>query len=191
MIGGLSFGDVAKFGKSAVSRTARELQDVGQAILPEAKQIAMEFAVDEIKQQVKGGRRKRGAGINDDLLKVQKGLHQVGSVFNVLGLPNPADVGQEIGESIGKPLRKAIKGYGRKKGQASLTHSGDLDFTTKRGDLVYHEKGRDVKKSKQPYSGGLAGDKRKVRGEIVKKVMREKGLSLPQASKYVKEHGLA
>jgi hypothetical protein len=29
-----------------------------------------------------------------------------------------------------------------------------------------------------------------ARGEIVKKVMREQGLSLPQASKYVKEHGL-
>ena len=34
------------------------------------------------------------------------------------------------------------------------------------------------------------GKKSSVRGAIVKKVMREKGLSLPQASKYVKEHGL-
>jgi hypothetical protein len=29
-----------------------------------------------------------------------------------------------------------------------------------------------------------------ARNLVVKKVMREKGLSLPQASKYVKEHGL-
>jgi hypothetical protein len=34
------------------------------------------------------------------------------------------------------------------------------------------------------------GKKPSARGEIVKKVMREQGLSLPQASKYVKEHGL-
>jgi len=34
------------------------------------------------------------------------------------------------------------------------------------------------------------GKKSSARGAIVKKVMREKGLSLPQASKYVKEHGL-
>ena len=34
------------------------------------------------------------------------------------------------------------------------------------------------------------GRKPSARGEIVKKVMREQGLSLPQASKYVKEHGL-
>jgi len=36
----------------------------------------------------------------------------------------------------------------------------------------------------------LGGRKPSARGEIVKKVMREQGLSLPQASKYVKEHGL-
>lgn len=36
-----------------------------------------------------------------------------------------------------------------------------------------------------------AGKKRSsARGEIVKRIMREKGLSLPQASKYVKEHNL-
>lgn len=34
------------------------------------------------------------------------------------------------------------------------------------------------------------GKKPSARGAIVKKVMREQGLSLPQASKYVKEHGL-
>jgi hypothetical protein len=34
------------------------------------------------------------------------------------------------------------------------------------------------------------GRKPSARGEIVKKVMREQGLSLPQASKYVKERGL-
>ena len=35
-----------------------------------------------------------------------------------------------------------------------------------------------------------AGKKKSARGELVKRVMREKGLSLPQASKYVKEHNL-
>ena len=40
-----------------------------------------------------------------------------------------------------------------------------------------------------PYLG-QGGKKPSVRGAIVKKVMAEHGLSLPQASKYVKEHGL-
>ena len=37
---------------------------------------------------------------------------------------------------------------------------------------------------------GCGGRKPSARGAIVKKVMAERGLSLPQASKYVKEHGL-
>ena len=41
-----------------------------------------------------------------------------------------------------------------------------------------------------PYLGQGSGKKPSVRGAIVKKVMAEHGLSLPQASKYVKEHGL-
>ena len=43
-----------------------------------------------------------------------------------------------------------------------------------------------------PSYGGAScgGRKPSARGEIVKKVMREQGLSLPQASKYVKENGL-
>jgi len=231
MVGGLSLGDVKNFGKSVASRTLGELKDVGNAILPEAKQIAKELAVDAIKKQVGKGRRgrpkKSGAGAYEDLLKVQKGLRTVGSVFNVVGLPNPADIGEPIGEAIGKPLRKAIRGYGRKKGSKSKTHKGELDYTTKKGDLVYHQKGKYVRKSDLPYtttggysfadlgkdlglqdvgkeivkdmikssiSGGaksVGADKRRARGEIVKKIMKEKGLSLPQASKYVKEHGLA
>jgi hypothetical protein len=43
-------------------------------------------------------------------------------------------------------------------------------------------------KSLQSVRGGKNG--RSARAEIVKKVMKEKGLSLPQASKYVKENGL-
>jgi hypothetical protein len=38
--------------------------------------------------------------------------------------------------------------------------------------------------------GAKAGDKRSARAAVVKRVMAEQGLSLPMASKYVKEHGL-
>jgi hypothetical protein len=40
------------------------------------------------------------------------------------------------------------------------------------------------------YTGEGRKGKGSARGEIVKKIMKEKGLSLPLASKYVKEHGL-
>jgi len=50
--------------------------------------------------------------------------------------------------------------------------------------------GRTVYAANVSSSQGVRGGKKSARGEIVKRVMREQGLSLPQASKYVKEHGL-
>jgi hypothetical protein len=50
-------------------------------------------------------------------------------------------------------------------------------------NMLYHT--QDVVKG-----AGRKTRKPSARNEIVKKVMREKGLSLPQASKFVKEHGL-
>jgi hypothetical protein len=38
------------------------------------------------------------------------------------------------------------------KGAKSKTHKGDKDYTTKAGDKVYHQKGKDVKKKKKPFS---------------------------------------
>jgi len=57
----------------------------------------------------------------------------------------------------------------------------------RKGDIV-REMGRG--KPKKVGGASCGGKKPSARGAIVKKVMREQGLSLPQASKYVKEHGL-
>jgi hypothetical protein len=43
---------------------------------------------------------------------------------------------------------------------------------------------------KGQWSAGAKPDKRKARAEIVKRIMKEKGLKMVEASKYVKEHGL-
>jgi len=54
----------------------------------------------------------------------------------------------------------------------------DKNFNTFSADLNY-------------YNSALQGGKKpSARGAIVKKIMKEKNLSLPMASKYVKEHGL-
>ena len=37
-------------------------------------------------------------------------------------------------------------------GSPSKTHPGDKDFTTKKGDMVYHRKGHYLKKTHRPYS---------------------------------------
>ena len=49
---------------------------------------------------------------------------------------------------------------------------------------------RDAQISRGMGGASCGGKKPSARGAIVKKVMHEQGLSLPQASKYVKEHGL-
>jgi acetylglutamate synthase len=38
------------------------------------------------------------------------------------------------------------------KGAPSKTHKGKLDFTTKKGDKVFHQKGKYVHKSRTPYT---------------------------------------
>lgn len=45
-----------------------------------------------------------------------------------------------------------------KKGQASRTHKGEQDFTTKRGDKVFHRRGHNVARTRRPYqkNGGFA-----------------------------------
>jgi hypothetical protein len=41
--------------------------------------------------------------------------------------------------------------HGEKKGDKSKTHKGDKDYTTKKGDKDFHEKGHDEKKKKKPF----------------------------------------
>lgn len=47
------------------------------------------------------------------------------------------------------------------KGTRSKTHKGRKNYTTKKGDKVFHHKGKYVRKSRKPYSkkkrGGKAG----------------------------------
>ena len=46
-----------------------------------------------------------------------------------------------------------INGFSHpKKGQASLTRIGNQDFTTKRGNLNFHENNHNVKKNRNPYT---------------------------------------
>jgi hypothetical protein len=41
--------------------------------------------------------------------------------------------------------QKSYNGSGFRKGSHSITHLGDLDFTTKRGDEVYHRKHHNIR----------------------------------------------
>jgi hypothetical protein len=63
--------------------------------------------------------------------------------------------GMKYNEALKHPELKA----GYKKGSSSKTHEGEEDFTTKKGDVDFHEEGKDVKKTRKPYTkkGGVIG----------------------------------
>ena len=82
--------------------------------------------------------------------------------------------GPSLGESEHLTQIKSMHG-GRKHG--GRKHGGTMGALGRHSEEVHGER----------VVGGKAPS---ARGAIVSKIMREKGLSLPQASKYVKEHGL-
>lgn len=52
------------------------------------------------------------------------------------------------------------------KGSLSKTHPGDYDFTTKKGNKVFHQMNHYVRKSRKPYTKGkktVGGRRRKTR----------------------------
>jgi hypothetical protein len=81
---------------------------------------------------------------------------------------NPA-IGAVAGKTLGKigtdlydkavgGKIKAKRSSKHKKGSKSVTHKGDLDYTTKLGDEFYHIGGHDVKKATSPFVGsGIKG----------------------------------
>ena len=95
-----------------------------------------------------------------------------------------------------KPVRTVKDGVVEGRGKLILEHKD-----SGHGNELIMGKGRissKIRESKASILGAEgkveeqgSGKKRSsARGELVKKIMREKGLSLPQASKYVKEHNL-
>lgn len=121
----------------------------------------------------KGGKRKHGG------ISLPGKLGEVAS-----GISKAADV---IGKTEVLACQK-VAGKGKRRGMGKL-------------ECVHHEKGegtrivggRRVTEGMREAAEGkveMEGSGRGTRAAIVKRIMKEKGLSLPAASKYVKEHGL-
>jgi hypothetical protein len=170
-----SINDVGRTGKELFGLGAkRGRKKGGQSILDQ------KFSVNEAKGAVKnllglgvkkrgrpkGSKGKKGAGILGDIKK---------------------GVGSLLGEvvSVAKPVIKDVAISVGKEALSSYLGSKGAKVPVKRGKGVM--------------SGGMSGvgvmsggatDGRKRRAEIVKKVMKEQGLKMVDASRYVKEHGL-
>jgi hypothetical protein len=147
----------------------------------------------------KGGSSGGGSGGKFNLKKaLTKGTKGVGEWvredYTPFMVKKVAPVAKEVGVHLGRELLPvAFEAVGAEFGVPPVVSGVVGNVITKK---LLSEKNTGVKggkrgrpkksKSCSPKSRSKGGS----RGDIVKKVMKEKGLSLPQASKYVKEHGL-
>lgn len=102
----------------------------------------------------------------------------------------------DVGSAGLLPLPSAQVGSGRRKAakqppSVHMTLLEDDDHAGGRASLhkvgVY--KGPDAVMRESP-TAAVSGGKRAARGQAISKLMKEKGLSLPEASRYLKEHGM-
>jgi hypothetical protein len=87
---------------------------------------------------------------------------------------------EQTSKQIGKGGKKPRKPRSKKVAGVEEYRGGKLEL------LI--SKSEDVKVEKSPKKSGV--DKKTKRAQLVKKVMNEKKMSLPQASKYIKENNL-
>jgi hypothetical protein len=209
MIGGFSKKDLMNMAKSYGKSSLDDLKYIGKEVGKEVMPIVKELAVDAIKTEIKRGRGRpkkvegvgrlkggmKGGNTTDDILNgLKTAVHLAGEPFHMIGLPNPADVGFEVGTKYIAPAILGKKGRGRAYSFGDFSKDASKIGHEVSKELGLAELGKEVLRDsvkKTLVGKGKSGDKRSIRGAIVKKVMREHGLSLPQASKYVKEHGLA
>jgi hypothetical protein len=158
----------------------------------ELKADLRKFDANRIKDYVGLGRYgkkyMKGSGFFDSIANFFK---QFPEKINSVLMP----VAQKISETVNKG-REAV-GLGR--GTAELKSDLAKFDMNRIKDYIGLGKGRDISQKVVEHSvmkpvigGGKSGgaDGRKKRAEIVKKVMKEKGLKMIEASSYVKQHGL-
>lgn len=97
-----------------------------------------------------------------------------GAISSGLDVAAPL-AGQALGTYLGQPKLGLAVSQGARQGIKQATGFGVGSYS---GGAVGSK------------SGGAKGKPKSKRAEIVKKVMKEQGMTLPQASKYVKEHNL-
>jgi hypothetical protein len=164
---GRVLGKVAKASAPVLKAVGKEVVKVG---LPIAEKMATKMAEKAISDYMKGDASGAGvysAGVGE--MKRPRGRPRSGGKFDLL------ESIKKVGTSAGKPFDKAV-------GVNPFTLGFDLGHDVIAPAIFGEKKGKGVR------SGG--GDGRKMRAEIVKKVMKEHGLKMTDASKFVKAHGL-
>ena len=129
-------------------------------------------------------RKKKGSGIIDTIGDIAKAVAPFAPMLLAAGKPKRRIKGGEL----------SLLGLKDLHGQAMPTAPANAKITVSAGPLPPSENFTTKADRTGSYAGGAktrsASRTPNARNDIVKKVMREKGLSLPMASKYVKDHNL-
>jgi hypothetical protein len=83
--------------------------------------------------------------LSNDIAPLRSGGFQTPFFFGAAQTPNAL--------ALPKAVYNGSQGKGFHKGSKSISHKGDLDFTTKRGDLDYHQQGHLI--AGHPYGKGF------------------------------------
>jgi hypothetical protein len=181
--------------KYGVSRFVKDLGKISKAVglkqfLKPIAQASTEKAVEKIQGAGRRGRpRVKPAVMSMEDLGMEGGKKKYGVSRFVKDL-------DKISKAVGakqflKPIAQALTS----KAVEKIKGAGRRGRPRKIGGALLSGEDEGLTGAYPPqlstvYKGAGAKGGKGARAEIVKKVMKEKGLSLPQASKYVKEHGL-
>ena len=199
-------------------RLGKTLKKVGKAVAPVAKKVgkavapvAKEMAKDAIEEGIRY--YATGAGVSGGKIHLGKTLKKVGKTTKKIGKAI-APVAKEVFDDVILPegkealreyIRSSVSEGGKRRGRPPkrMVGTNPNTYTPQHGGAMlknapseYHSSVYPPALASYAHGSGRAklpksGAKRNsARGAIVAEVMKKHGLTLPQASKFVKEKGL-
>lgn len=172
--------DFKKAGKN-IKKTINKIDKDTKPLQKVAKKVAYKVG-DEIKQSAKDGILKEV--ISESLDIAIPALGQAAGMALAAKSGNP-ELGGEIGETIGQIGREKLQektGYGMKNVKLSKIMNKYAPYALK--DI------QNVVKNVDRKAKTMVNKATNPRNELIKKVMKQMKMSLPQASKYIKENNL-
>ena len=125
--------------------------------------------------------------VRSNLPAISSAVGQIGSVIpGADKYTKPLQQGLDVAHQVSEGARKF--GYGTKKGEERKTARRAYEPKEESQSVIVPT--IEAKGGKKKRAPAGPNDGRRKRAEVVKKVMREKGMSMIEASKYVKAHGL-
>jgi len=104
-------------------------------------------------------------------------------------MPEPsAEVKKKVLNAVEKKIKTVLDKHHPKKGGKNL--SGMTDKSAKVEGILAKMGSANLSGMTDKREEMKGGDKRKLRAELVKKIMKEKGLKMIEASAYIKKEGL-